>query len=59
MRTHAFQSQSNGDLSQSIADHLDWLNHLSERVESVHMNTAVFVQVINTLYLDFNVQANK
>lgn len=38
-------SGSNGDLSQSIADHLDWLNHLSERVESVHMNTTVFVQM--------------
>lgn len=38
-------SGSNTDLSQSIADHLDWLNHLSERVETVHMNTAVFVQM--------------
>lgn len=37
--------QSNGDLTQSIADHLEWLNHLSERVETLHMNTTVFVQV--------------
>ncbi|KAF3686085.1 hypothetical protein EXN66_Car022545 [Channa argus] len=38
-------SGSNSDLSQSIADHLEWLNHLSERVETLHMNTAVFVQM--------------
>lgn len=38
-------SASNGDLSKSIADHLEWLNHLSERVETLHMNTSVFVQM--------------
>lgn len=38
-------SGSNGDLSQSISDHLEWLNHLSERVETLHMNTAVFIQM--------------
>ncbi|MED6232757.1 hypothetical protein ATANTOWER_002046 [Ataeniobius toweri] len=38
-------SVSNGDLSQSISDHLEWLNHLSDRVETLHMNTAVFVQM--------------
>lgn len=38
-------SGSNSDLSQSIADHLEWLNHLSERLETLHMNTAVFVQM--------------
>ncbi|CAL8279221.1 unnamed protein product [Merluccius merluccius] len=37
-------SGSNGDLSQSIADHLDWLNHLSERVDALQMNTAIFAQ---------------
>ncbi|KAM3600403.1 uncharacterized protein V6R79_022852 [Siganus canaliculatus] len=37
--------ESNGDLTQSIADHLEWLNHLSERVETLHMNTTVFVQM--------------
>ncbi|KAM7392762.1 hypothetical protein PAMA_007735 [Pampus argenteus] len=38
-------SGSNSDLSQSISDHLEWLNHLSERVETLHMNTTVFVQM--------------
>ncbi|TNN83230.1 hypothetical protein EYF80_006563 [Liparis tanakae] len=38
-------SGSNSDLTKSIADHLEWLNHLSERVETLHMNTAVFVQM--------------
>ncbi|KAF7661502.1 hypothetical protein LDENG_00260470 [Lucifuga dentata] len=38
-------SGSNSDLSQSIVDHLDWLNHLSERVETLQMNTTVFVQM--------------
>ncbi|XP_029371411.1 endothelial differentiation-related factor 1 homolog isoform X1 [Echeneis naucrates] len=38
-------SECDGDLSQAIADHLDWLNHLSERVETLHMNTTVFVQM--------------
>ncbi|CAJ1070663.1 unnamed protein product [Xyrichtys novacula] len=38
-------SGSNSDLSQSITDHLEWLNHLSERVETLHMNTTVFVQM--------------
>lgn len=36
---------SNDDLTQSIGDHLEWLNHLSERVETLHMNTSVFVQM--------------
>ncbi|TNM92367.1 hypothetical protein fugu_019379 [Takifugu bimaculatus] len=38
-------SESNNDLTQSIADHQEWLNHLSERVETLHMNTSVFVQM--------------
>ncbi|CAB1426456.1 unnamed protein product [Pleuronectes platessa] len=38
-------SESHRDLSQSVAEHLEWLNHLSERVETLHMNTAVFVQM--------------
>ncbi|CAG12401.1 unnamed protein product [Tetraodon nigroviridis] len=38
-------SASNSDLTKSIADHLEWLNHLSERVETLHMNTSVFVQM--------------
>ncbi|KAG8010756.1 hypothetical protein GBF38_009953 [Nibea albiflora] len=38
-------SGSNNDLTQSIAEHLEWLNHLSERVETLHMNTTVFVQM--------------
>ncbi|KAM6900897.1 uncharacterized protein PEZ65_019104 isoform 1-T3 [Lycodopsis pacificus] len=38
-------STSTADLTQSIADHLEWLNHLSERVETLHMNTAVFIQM--------------
>ncbi|XP_078127799.1 uncharacterized protein LOC144531508 [Sander vitreus] len=39
-------SGSNSDhLTRSIADHLEWLNHLSERVETLHMNTTVFVQM--------------
>ncbi|KAM4527571.1 endothelial differentiation-related factor 1 homolog isoform 2-T4 [Odontesthes bonariensis] len=38
-------SGSNSDLSQSISDHVEWLNHLSERVETLHMNTNVFIQM--------------
>ncbi|KAJ8408701.1 hypothetical protein AAFF_G00253360 [Aldrovandia affinis] len=37
--------QSNADLKQSISDHMDWLSRLTERVESLQMNTAVFVQM--------------
>lgn len=42
--------QSNSDLSQSITDNLEWLNHLSERVDTLHMNTTVFVQVRNSFW---------
>lgn len=49
-----FVLQSNSDLTQSIADHLEWLNHLSGRVEALHMNTAVFVQVRNCFWWNFN-----
>ncbi|KAK5851992.1 hypothetical protein PBY51_023499 [Eleginops maclovinus] len=38
-------SACNSDLTESIADHLEWLNHLSERVENLHLNTTVFVQM--------------
>ncbi|CAM9139840.1 unnamed protein product [Lampetra planeri] len=38
-------SAGNSDLTQSVSDHLEWLNHLSERVESLHVNTTVFVQM--------------
>lgn len=43
--------QSNTDLPQSIADHQEWLDHLSERVDTLHMNTSVFVQVKTTAEL--------
>ncbi|KAI5089086.1 hypothetical protein C0J45_20494 [Silurus meridionalis] len=33
------------DLRQSVTDHVDWLNHLTERVETLQMNTSVFVQM--------------
>ncbi|MCJ8748398.1 hypothetical protein PDJAM_G00164360 [Pangasius djambal] len=33
------------DLGQCIADHVDWLNQLTERVETLQMNTSVFVQM--------------
>ncbi|XP_076139599.1 uncharacterized protein LOC143122691 isoform X2 [Alosa pseudoharengus] len=33
------------DLKQSIGDHMDWLSHLTERVETLQMNTTVFVQM--------------
>ncbi|KAJ8286861.1 hypothetical protein GJAV_G00044190 [Gymnothorax javanicus] len=33
------------DLKQSIADHLDWLGRMNERVETLQMNTSVFVQM--------------
>lgn len=46
--------QSSSDLTQSISDHLEWLSHLSERVESLHMNTTVFVQVENKFHLQKN-----
>ncbi|KAJ3605473.1 hypothetical protein NHX12_027519 [Muraenolepis orangiensis] len=38
-------SESNGDLSQAITDHLDWLNHLSERMDNLQMNTTIFAQM--------------
>ncbi|KAL6096802.1 uncharacterized protein ACO6RY_06039 [Pungitius sinensis] len=38
-------SRSNSDLTQSIADHLEWLDHLSQRVETLHMKTTAFVQM--------------
>ncbi|XP_077944277.1 uncharacterized protein LOC144388230 [Gasterosteus aculeatus] len=38
-------SGSNSDLTQSIADHLEWLDHLSQRVETLHMKTTAFVQM--------------
>ncbi|KAF3849020.1 hypothetical protein F7725_015517 [Dissostichus mawsoni] len=37
-------SACNSDLTESIADHLERLNHLSERVETLHLNTTVFIQ---------------
>ncbi|KAK1787699.1 hypothetical protein P4O66_016192 [Electrophorus voltai] len=36
---------NNGDLRQSITEHVDWLGHLRERVEALQMNTSVFVQM--------------
>ncbi|KAI4897535.1 hypothetical protein NFI96_010534 [Prochilodus magdalenae] len=36
---------SSGDLRQSIAEHMDWLGQLTERVETLQMNTSVFVQM--------------
>ncbi|XP_011479894.1 uncharacterized protein LOC105355212 [Oryzias latipes] len=38
-------SGTTSDLSQAVSDHLDWLNHLSERAETLHVNTTVFVQM--------------
>ncbi|KPP73574.1 hypothetical protein Z043_107326 [Scleropages formosus] len=38
-------SGNHADLKQSISDHLDWLSQLGERVETLQMNTAVFVQM--------------
>ncbi|KAK5878866.1 hypothetical protein CesoFtcFv8_024237 [Champsocephalus esox] len=35
----------NSDLTESIADHLERLNHLSERVETLHLHTTVFIQM--------------
>lgn len=37
--------QTNNDLTQLLTDHLEWLDHLSERVETLHTNTTAFVQV--------------
>lgn len=36
-------SATNSDLSQAVSDHVDWLRHLSERVDTLHMNA--FVQM--------------
>lgn len=38
-------SGSTDDLNQSIANHLDWLSQLSDRVDNIQMNTTVFVQM--------------
>ncbi|XP_014341662.1 uncharacterized protein LOC106702816 isoform X1 [Latimeria chalumnae] len=37
--------QSNGDLKLSITDHMDWLSRLNERMETLQMNTTVFLQM--------------
>ncbi|MGH0175882.1 UNVERIFIED_CONTAM: hypothetical protein FKN15_071596 [Acipenser sinensis] len=39
-----FIQQNNADLKLSIADYLDWLARLNERMETLQMNTAVFIQ---------------
>ncbi|KAL6463941.1 hypothetical protein MHYP_G00283320, partial [Metynnis hypsauchen] len=36
---------NSGDLRHSIAEHIDWLGQLTERVETLQMNTSVFVQM--------------
>ncbi|KAJ8346914.1 hypothetical protein SKAU_G00283150 [Synaphobranchus kaupii] len=36
---------NSADLKQSISDHLDWLSRLTERVDTLQMNTSVFVQM--------------
>lgn len=46
----SFQNSAK-DLKQSIAEHVDWLSHLTERVETLQMNTSVFVQVRNTSHI--------
>ncbi|XP_077478570.1 uncharacterized protein LOC144090712 [Stigmatopora argus] len=38
-------SAGDGDLSRSLGDHVQWLNHLSERVENLQLNTRIFVQM--------------
>ncbi|XP_041095045.1 uncharacterized protein LOC121307038 isoform X3 [Polyodon spathula] len=40
-----FIQQNNADLKLSIADHLEWLARLNERMETLQMNTAVFIQM--------------
>ncbi|GAA6092375.1 uncharacterized protein LOC100692291 [Tachysurus ichikawai] len=34
-----------GDLRQSISHHVDWLHHITQRVETLHVNMSVFVQM--------------
>ncbi|KAK3526979.1 hypothetical protein QTP86_006121 [Hemibagrus guttatus] len=34
-----------GDLRQSVAHHVDWLNQITQRVETLQVNTSVFVQM--------------
>lgn len=41
----SFSGNPSKDLKQSIAEHMDWLSHLTERVETLQMNTTVFVQM--------------
>lgn len=38
-------AETNDNLSQSIAEHLEWLNHLSERAETLQVNTTIFAQM--------------
>lgn len=38
-------SATNSDLSHAVSDHLEWLNHLSDRVDTLHLNATVFVQM--------------
>lgn len=40
-----FIQESNDDLKLLIMDHGDWLARMNERMETLQMNTAVFVQV--------------
>ncbi|KAK9973946.1 hypothetical protein ABG768_022060 [Culter alburnus] len=38
-------SENNDDMKQCISEHVDWLGQLTDRVETLQMNTAVFVQM--------------
>lgn len=40
-----FIQESNDDLKLLIMDHGDWLARMNERMETLQMNTAVFVQM--------------
>ncbi len=37
--------QNNDDMQQCVSEHMEWLAQMTDRVETLQMNTTVFVQV--------------
>ncbi len=42
--------QNNDDMQQCISEHMEWLAQMTDRVETLQMNTTVFVQVCQIKY---------
>ncbi|KTG32717.1 hypothetical protein cypCar_00036387 [Cyprinus carpio] len=42
---HVSDPQNNDDMQQCISEHVEWLAQMTDRVETLQMNTTVFVQM--------------